>query len=193
MWFALTIQLYTVNLISLQILTVINPNIMYKLNALSKTNNLKMSGVGVSLKEFLLLLDRYGIDHEPESVLRLRLRRNKRIISRSKQFFLQSGSSSIAISRKSDDTKCKTCICIPRDSLPLSFFELFNNNGMIGTLNLICFDLNMWFAGETPSSTTCPSDTTQMSEYIPCIIIVLHSLDFAKFCNHTYIPFSPLH
>ena len=68
-----------------QILRALNPGIKFKPNKDSRQN---IKGVAIILNEYLLLVDRYDIEHEDESVIRKRLRTRKDTVTTSKQYFL---------------------------------------------------------------------------------------------------------
>ena len=100
---------------------MVNPKISYKTKLSSK-----QSGIGICLKAFLLALDKYSIQHEPENIIRAKLKRTKQCVTRSKQYFLNEKSRMHFISRKCiGDIKCKPCVCIPFESVPREFVELF--------------------------------------------------------------------
>ena len=79
------------------------------------------------LKEFLCCLDTYSVEHDSESIIRAKMRKNNQCITRSKQYFLNSSSTMTSISRKSHtEVKCKPCICIPSQSVPKAFLDHFD-------------------------------------------------------------------
>ena len=94
---------------------MVNPGIKYQPK---KNEKRKIAGVAIVLKDFLELLDKYGISHESESVLRKRLRASKDIVTSSKQHFLSPSSREVKISRNSGEVSCISCICIPRSLIP---------------------------------------------------------------------------
>lgn len=112
-------------------LTTVNPRISYN----TKTSG-RQVGIGICLKEFLLNLDKYGISHEPENSIRLKLRKNGKCVTRSKQYFLRETSKMHFISRKClNDIKCKTCICIPKENVPAEFLQQFKEGILISLYN----------------------------------------------------------
>ena len=72
---------------------MVNPGIKYQPK---KNEKRKIAGVAIVLKDFLELLDKYGISHDSESILRKRLK----------------------ICRNSGEVSCISCICIPRSLIP---------------------------------------------------------------------------
>ena len=104
---------------------ILNPGIKFKPNKDSRRN---IEGVAIILKEFLLLADRYDIEHEDESVIRKRLRARKDTVTTSKQYFLMKKSRQATISRA--EARCVSCICIPRHLLSQPTLQAITHSGI---------------------------------------------------------------
>ena len=103
-----------------QVLTVINPDVMYHVvvkkvlkNTEPESENIQMKGVAIRLKEFLARLDRYSIPHDTERNIRKWIQGTGLCNSYMKQHFLRSNSTLTKISHSVPGaTCCKTCVCI---------------------------------------------------------------------------------
>ena len=109
----------------MQVLQVVNPNVKYKVQSSCHADT-RISGVAITLKEFLCKLDNYSIPHHSEKIIRQVIRKRSNYLSHSKQFFLKEDSdpSLTSISRlMPGSTRCKTCICMPKQDIPEGFLE----------------------------------------------------------------------
>ena len=78
----------------------------------------------IVLKRLLHELSKIGIDHADESSIRMQLRKRSDCKSIANQYFLVKGSTSTKIDRKCTDTKNTSCVIIPRNDVPESFFHI---------------------------------------------------------------------
>ena len=93
-----------------------NPSIKY---SPKKNDKRKIEGVAIILKEFLNLLDKYGIEHDSEKVIRKYLRGKKDYVTSTKQYFLSSKARHQSINRQhGNDVRCRSCVCIPKRDFP---------------------------------------------------------------------------
>ena len=110
----------------LKMLEVVNPSVRFHL-----PNSQEMvQGVSINLKGFLKKCDSCGIKRPPESDIRLQLRRTKRCLTATKQWFLPEGYPHVRdISRipREDFTASKAAVSIPRDCIPEEYFNAYNN------------------------------------------------------------------
>ena len=106
---------------------MVNPNVSYLPK--KKAGAVKISGVAITLKEFLREADGFNIEHEGEKKIRSKLRGHPRCDTRMKQYFNIEGSTKNVIDRSDVcSVRCITCICIPKDEIPEGFFELVKQN-----------------------------------------------------------------
>lgn len=106
-----------------------NPSIKY---SPKKDEKRKIVGVAIILKEFLNLLDKYDIEHDPEKVIRKYLCGKNDYVTSTKQYFLSSKARQQFISRKhGKDVRCRSCVCIPRKDLPERVLELLSGGRRI--------------------------------------------------------------
>ncbi len=89
-----------------------NPKVCYKTK--SQTGK-KKPGVAIVLKELLTVLDQLSIDHPDECTIRRGLRRCKDVETSGTQRFRYKGGKKMA-----------SCIIIPREDVPQSFFDRIN-------------------------------------------------------------------
>lgn len=122
---------------------VINPSVRFAPNP--DRPDVKIDGVAVILKEFLAALEERGISHPPEKAIRQMLRTNRKCSTHHKQYFLRvrDGASLPPIAKAKvprsnghDITRCKSCICLSRSSVPEAFFEALSAKGRHKTLYL---------------------------------------------------------
>ena len=111
-----------------KMLEVVNPSVRFHL-----PNSQEMvQGISINLKGFLKKCDSCGIKRPPESDIRLQLRRTKRCLMASKQWFLPEGYPHVHdISRipREDFTASKAAVSIPRDCIPEEFFQCLQQSG----------------------------------------------------------------
>ena len=84
-----------------------------------------VKGVAVRLREFIALLDKYGITHKSASYLRKKIKKNKRCSPHMKQYFLNSGVVVRDKKTRRSASTCKGCLCIPRTIVDERFFSFF--------------------------------------------------------------------
>lgn len=80
-----------------------------------------MKGVAVSLKLFLKLLEKHGIEHPEEKVIRQQLSPRQDATTRSKSFFLKQNVNLTRIDRgvaAGGSTVPLTCVCVSQRSIP---------------------------------------------------------------------------
>ena len=101
----------------LQVLTVVNPRVRFA----PRRGMLMIRGVAVSLKQFLKLLEKHGIDHPEERIIRQQLSPRQDATTRSKSFFLRKNVNLRRIDRStaaSGSTVPLTCVCVSQGSIP---------------------------------------------------------------------------
>ena len=99
---------------------VVNPHISYK----TEGSRAKVSGVAISLKEFLRAAEDYNIETDEEKIIRQKLRGHPRASTRKKQYFNDTSSKMNVINRCKGRVRCLTCVCLPSDEIPKEFFEI---------------------------------------------------------------------
>ena len=78
-------------------------------------------GVAVSLKRFLTLLEKYGIDHPDERFIRMQLSPRRDATTRSKSYFLKNDVVATRIDRSRAaryTTTALTCVCVSYHNIP---------------------------------------------------------------------------
>ena len=112
-----------------KMLEVVNPSVRFHL-----PNSQEMvQGVSINLKGFLKKCDSCGIKRPPESDIRLQLRRTKRCLTATKQWFLPEGYphvSDISHVPREDFTVSKAAVSIPRDCIPEEFFQCLQQSSV---------------------------------------------------------------
>ena len=86
-----------------------------------RSGMLMIRGVAVSLKQFLKLLEKHGIDHPEERIIRQQLSPRQDATTRSKSFFLRKNVNLRRIDRSaaaSGSTVPLTCVCVSQRSIP---------------------------------------------------------------------------
>ena len=104
-------------------LRVINPNVRY--TPTKGSPHKKIAGVAIILKEFLQALDKLGISYSNEACIRTEIRRQRLCNSTAKQYFLTKTSTMRKILR-GEESRCKTCSCLPKSSIPQQFFDVIS-------------------------------------------------------------------
>lgn len=102
---------------SFQVLTVVNPRVRFA----PRRGVPLIRGVAVSLKRFLKLLEKHGIDHPEEKIIRQQLSPRQDATTRSKSFFLRPNVDLRRIDRSaaaSGSTVPLTCVCVSQGCIP---------------------------------------------------------------------------
>lgn len=96
---------------SFQVLTVVNPRVRFA----SRPGMPLIKGMAVSLKKFLKMLEKHGIEHPEERIIRQQLSPRQDATTRSKSYFLRPNVCLRKIDRGaavSGSTVPLTCVCV---------------------------------------------------------------------------------
>ena len=103
----------------MQLLQFVNPKIRFNCGGKMK------QGVAVILKDLLCVLDQLSVDHPEESAIRRVRRQKKGVITSANQRFLLSTAHGAERITKSN-SRHYSCIIIPKEEVPQSFFDLLD-------------------------------------------------------------------
>lgn len=110
-------------IIILQLLQFVNPTVRYKSN--DKCEMMR-PGVAVILKDLVSVLDQLNIEHPDESSIRRVLRQRKDVLTTANQRFLVGMSGAEKITK--GNSHHYSCIIIPREDVPQTFFDKLEAN-----------------------------------------------------------------
>ena len=121
---------------------VINPSIKYAPDPSMPDS--KIDGIAIILKEFLTALDNRGISHPTEKSTQQNLRASSHCSTHHKQYFLKQHPGSMPLITKAkvarsdhELSRCKSCVCLPKSSIPDSFFEAIQAKGMLFSVLIV--------------------------------------------------------
>lgn len=100
-----------------------NPHVHY----MTEGSRARVSGVAISLKEFLCAVEVYNIEADEEKEIRQKLRGHPRAATRKKQYFNIASSKKNKIDRTEGGVRCMTCVCVPADEIPEVFFRIIED------------------------------------------------------------------